>query len=90
MEALGAKKITEMHTNEFNKILNKRRADLINECGGEESWDALIAEEQTAKLAELLQDVSIQIERTHGMISHMKGKKKCLNFFGLDVECTKT
>ena len=61
MGALGAKKITEMHTNEFNKILSKRHADLINDCGGEESWDALTEEEQTAKIADLLEDVSIEI-----------------------------
>ena len=59
MEALGAEKIMEMHTDEFNQLLNKQRADLINECGGEESWDELTADEQNEKLAELLQDISI-------------------------------
>jgi hypothetical protein len=61
IEALGAKRITEIHTNEFNQLLNKKRTDLINDCGGEASWDAFTDEEQTAKLTELLQDVSIEI-----------------------------
>jgi len=61
MEALGAGKIIEMHTVKFNLLLNKRCADLINECGGEEVWDALTSEEQAEKQAELLEDVTIEI-----------------------------
>lgn len=81
IEALGAAKITEMHTNEFNQLLNKKRADLINECGGEESWDALTNEQQTEKLAELLQDVKIEIgEKPWGDLSS-KGQDEMLEFF---------
>jgi len=81
MEALGADKISKLQTNEFNQLFNKRRADLINECGGTESWDTLIDEEQTEKLTELLQNVNIEIGEKVWEDLALEQQEEMLEFF---------
>jgi len=81
MEALGAKEMTEMQTNEFNNILSKQRADLINNCGGEAAWDALTEGEQTEKLTELLQEISIEIGERAWVDLSPEQQDEMLEFF---------
>lgn len=81
MEALGAGKIVKMHTNDINQLLNKRCADLINECGGEDSWDTLTENEQDEKLAELLQDLSIELGEKEWENLSPEQQEEMLEFF---------
>src|ERR1700691_5181266 len=83
MEALGADKISKMQTNEFNQLFNKTHADLINECGGTESWDTLTDEEQTDKLTDLLQNFNIEIGGKVWEDLSLEQQEEMLEFFGV-------